>query len=39
MGDGTCDEGDRRVRVKHNAISDKVSRPWRVLGKSHVVDM
>ncbi len=35
-GDGIRDEGDRRVRVKHDAICDKRPRPRGFLGRSHV---
>ena len=38
MADGTSNKGDRRVRVKHDAISDEAPRLWRFPGKSHVGD-
>jgi len=39
MADGTCDEGDSRVRVKCDAISDEVPRPWGFLSRLHMGDM
>ncbi len=39
MIDGIHNEGDSRVRVKHNAIYNKASRPWGFLDRSHVGDM
>ncbi len=37
-GDGICNEGDRRVRVKRDAICDKRSRPRKFPDRSHVAD-
>ena len=37
--DGICDEDDRRVRVKHDAICDKRPRPQGFLDRSRVGDM
>ncbi len=34
--DGICDEGDRRVRMKCDAICDKRPRPWGFPDRSHV---
>ncbi len=39
MADGTYDEGDRRVRVKCDAIDDEAPRPQGFLGRSCVGDM
>ena len=37
--DGICNEGDRRVRMKRDAICDKRPRPRGFLDRSHVGDM